>query len=138
MDNNTVADQHIAAVSEFYQTAGVTQDRDTAYRLIFEESKEVAAALTNLLKEIADLEYVYIGAGIQGYLDEDMPVEVEQEFLRHGHLANLIPLELLDEVFKRVHASNMSKFVDGKPLLREDGKILKGPNYQKPDLSDLI
>jgi NTP pyrophosphatase (non-canonical NTP hydrolase) len=44
----------------------------------------------------------------------------------------------LDIALKRVFESNMSKFVDGKPLRREDGKILKGPNYQPPFLKDLL
>ena len=44
----------------------------------------------------------------------------------------------LDEALDRVHASNMSKLVDGKPLKREDGKVLKGPNYKPPYLSDLV
>ena len=45
----------------------------------------------------------------------------------------------LDEALDRVHISNMSKLdVDGKPIYREDGKVLKGPNYQPPDLSDLV
>jgi predicted HAD superfamily Cof-like phosphohydrolase len=39
----------------------------------------------------------------------------------------------------RVHKSNMSKLgEDGKPLYRADGKVLKGPNYQPPNLKDLI
>jgi len=45
----------------------------------------------------------------------------------------------LDEALDRVHKSNMSKLgEDGKPIYREDGKVLKGPNYKKPNLSDLI
>jgi predicted HAD superfamily Cof-like phosphohydrolase len=44
----------------------------------------------------------------------------------------------LDQALTRVFQSNMSKLVDGKPLRREDGKILKGPNYQPPNLSDLV
>lgn len=45
----------------------------------------------------------------------------------------------LDEALDRVHQSNMSKLdVDGKPIYREDGKVLKGPNYQPPNLSDLV
>ncbi len=44
----------------------------------------------------------------------------------------------LDEAMRRVHRSNMSKLgEDGKPIYREDGKILKGPNYQPPNLKDL-
>jgi NTP pyrophosphatase (non-canonical NTP hydrolase) len=49
----------------------------------------------------------------------------------------------LDTAMKRVFESNMSKFIkDGnkgfKPLRREDGKILKGPDYKPPFLDDLV
>ena len=44
----------------------------------------------------------------------------------------------LDEALDRVHISNMSKLgEDGEPVYREDGKVLKGPNYKPPDLTDL-
>ena len=45
----------------------------------------------------------------------------------------------LDEAMRRVHKSNMSKLgEDGKPIYRADGKVLKGPNYKKPNLLDLV
>ena len=45
----------------------------------------------------------------------------------------------LDEAMYRVHESNMSKLdEDGKPIYREDGKVLKGPNYKPPNLEDLV
>ena len=45
----------------------------------------------------------------------------------------------LDEAMHRVHTSNMSKLGDdGKPVTREDGKVLKGPNYKPPNLEDLV
>jgi predicted HAD superfamily Cof-like phosphohydrolase len=45
----------------------------------------------------------------------------------------------LDEALHRVHESNMSKLdKDGKPIYREDGKVLKGPNYQPPNLENLV
>lgn len=45
----------------------------------------------------------------------------------------------LDEALNRVHVSNMSKLgPDGQPIRREDGKVLKGPNYQPPNLNDLV
>ncbi len=45
----------------------------------------------------------------------------------------------LDEALNRVHESNMSKLDEyGKPIYREDGKVLKGPNYSPPNLNDLI
>jgi NTP pyrophosphatase (non-canonical NTP hydrolase) len=45
----------------------------------------------------------------------------------------------LEEALSRVHKSNMSKLgLDGKPIRRKDGKVLKGPNYAPPNLSDLV
>jgi predicted HAD superfamily Cof-like phosphohydrolase len=45
----------------------------------------------------------------------------------------------LDVALDRVHQSNMTKLgEDGKPIRREDGKVLKGPNYQPPNLTDLV
>ena len=45
----------------------------------------------------------------------------------------------LDEALNRVHQSNMSKLgEDGRPIYRDDGKVLKGPNYQPPTLTDLV
>ena len=47
-----------------------------------------------------------------------------------------IPLE---KCFREVHRSNMSKLgEDGRPLLRADGKILKGPNFTPPDLASIL
>lgn len=88
--------------------------------LIAEEASEVIAEFeaedldkAALTKELADLLYVVYGAAVTFGLP-------------------------LDVVFNRVHASNMSKLVDGKPLYRDDGKVLKGPNYQPPKLDDLF
>jgi predicted HAD superfamily Cof-like phosphohydrolase len=85
-------------------------------RLIQEEFWETIDAvdaqnLPNIAKELADLLYVVYGmADIMG-----------------------IPIDL---AFQHVHASNMSKlYENGLPIRREDGKILKGPNYKEPDLS---
>lgn len=45
----------------------------------------------------------------------------------------------LDKTFKEVHKSNMSKLgEDGKPIYREDGKVLKGPNFFEPNLKKII
>lgn len=42
----------------------------------------------------------------------------------------------LDDCFHEVHSSNMTKLgADGRPLYREDGKVMKGPNYREPDLT---
>ena len=47
-----------------------------------------------------------------------------------------IPLE---PVFMEIHRSNMSKLgTDGKPIYREDGKVLKGPNYTPPNVAAVL
>jgi len=84
--------------------------------LIQEEFKELMEApfLDEVMKEACDLVYVLLG----------MFVEFGWDF---------------DEAFSRVHESNMSKLgEDGNPIYREDGKVLKGPNFEKADLSDLV
>lgn len=86
------------------------------FRLLNEEFREVQDSGTaeELLKELADLLYVTYGYAATFGWD-------------------------LDEAFKRVHESNMSKLgEDGKPIRREDGKVLKGPNYKPPYLGDLV
>jgi predicted HAD superfamily Cof-like phosphohydrolase len=90
-------------------------------RLIMEEAKEVTQELLRpvinkvaLTKELADLLYVVHGTAVAFGLP-------------------------LDVAFNRVHDSNMSKLgPDGKPIYRDDGKVLKGPNYQPPKLDDLF
>ena len=45
----------------------------------------------------------------------------------------------LDEALTRVHKSNLSKLDENlRPIKREDGKVIKGPNYQPPSLIDLV
>jgi predicted HAD superfamily Cof-like phosphohydrolase len=46
---------------------------------------------------------------------------------------------VIDEVFEEIQRSNMSKLgSDGKPIYRKDGKVLKGPNYFKPDIAKIL
>jgi predicted HAD superfamily Cof-like phosphohydrolase len=45
----------------------------------------------------------------------------------------------IETVFNEIQRSNMSKLgEDGKPIYREDGKVLKGPNYFKPNISEIL
>lgn len=45
----------------------------------------------------------------------------------------------IEEVFDEIQRSNMSKLDEnGQPIYREDGKVLKGPNYFKPNISDIL
>ena len=45
----------------------------------------------------------------------------------------------IEEIYDEIQRSNMSKLgADGKPIYREDGKVLKGPNYFKPDIEEIL
>ena len=45
----------------------------------------------------------------------------------------------IEEVFDEIQRSNMSKLdINGKPIFREDGKILKGENYFKPNIKEIL
>ena len=45
----------------------------------------------------------------------------------------------IEEIFEEIQSSNMSKLgEDGKPIYREDGKILKGPSYFKPNILKIL
>ena len=92
---------------------------DLRYNLIKEELGELKKAMDDKdLLEVADaltdILYVTYGAGIAFGID-------------------------LDKCFEEVQNSNMSKLGDdGKPIYNEAGKVMKGPNYFKPDLSKFL
>ena len=91
------------------------------YRLMQEENDEyLEAARKKDLVEIADAlgDKLYILCGT---------------ILAHGLQDKIV------EVFDEIQRSNMSKLSeDGKPVIREDGKILKGPNYFKPNIKAIL
>ena len=127
-------DQHVTFLTEqakqFRSTYQIGNSRAKGPRtkqksLMVEEFKEFLEAdgflfmhganhQTACLKELADLVYVCYQYAVNMGWD-------------------------LDEALNRVHESNMSKLdEDGKPIYREDGKVLKGPNYAPPNLEDLV
>ena len=108
--------------AEFRKAYGIlnsTVSRTMQRDLIVEEFKEFMYAATEEsyeaeLKELADLVYVCF------QYSENMQWDLE-------------------EALDRVHKSNLSKLgLDNKPIRRSDGKIMKGPNYQPPNLKDLV
>ena len=119
-------------VQEFHDTYGLPinaeptltreQTKQLRVNLLQEELNELKEALENndpleTLDALIDLQYVLDGA-----------------FLSFGLQA------VKDVAFEEVHRSNMSKLgEDGKPIRREgDGKVMKGPNYFKPNLAQFI
>lgn len=91
------------------------------FNLMKEENEEyLEAAANNDIVEVADAlgDMLYILCGT---------------IIEHG-LQNKI-----DEVFSEIQRSNMSKLgEDGQPIYREDGKVLKGPNYFKPNIKEIL
>lgn len=113
-------------VTEFHETFNVAIARfptpalrGLRARLILEESCEAITALDHgelpdIAQELADLAYVTYGAAISLGID-------------------------LDVAIAAVHGANMSKLgANGNPVMRDDGKVLKGENYQPPDMSPAI
>jgi predicted HAD superfamily Cof-like phosphohydrolase len=64
---------------------------------------------------------------------------IDQMYLLIGYAINLQIEDKLEALFDEVHRSNMSKLdKDGNPIYREDGKVMKGENYSKPNLKDIL
>lgn len=108
-----------------YQSEPIAQLSDQKMKLRFdlmdEENKEyLEAAKNNDLVEVADAlgDMLYILCGT---------------IIEHGMQ------DKIEEVFDEIQRSNMSKLgADGKPIYRDDGKVLKGPNYFKPNISEIL
>ena len=97
------------------------EEAELRHRIMAEEVDEyLEAAQNNDMVGIADAlgDQLYILCGT---------------ILKHG-MQNII-----EQVFDEIHASNLSKLgEDGEPVLREDGKIIKGPYYHPPDIQGII
>jgi len=124
--------KRIAAVHEFHTAfklgmnntpvAHIGDDRNMLrFNLMKEENEEyLEAAQNNDLVEVADAlgDMLYILCGTM---------------IEHGLQ------DKIASVFDEIQESNMSKLgEDGEPIYREDGKVLKGPNYFKPNISKIL
>lgn len=125
-------------VMEFITKFEANRDPQFWAKLIEEESLEVSEAFGNLMKEMSDLLYVVNGYYLCGGSEDAEGSHAMGTAMKIAHWIDGVPYEVREEAFRRVHKSNMSKLGDdGKPVRREDGKILKGPNYAPPDMSDI-
>ena len=120
------------AVTEFHRVFGLnmkntptanlgTENNLLRYKLMREENEEYLEAANNDdLIEVADAlgDMLYILCGT---------------IIEHGMQHKI------DEVFDEIQRSNMSKLgADGNPIYREDGKVLKGPNYFAPNIKSIL
>jgi len=130
--NFFIMKEQLKAVELFHTTYGLGVNQtpiadlgaiknELRFNLMKEENEEYLEAVQNNdLIEVADAlgDMLYILCGT---------------ILEHG-LQHKI-----EEVFDEIQKSNMSKLgEDGKPIYREDGKVMKGPNYFKPDFSKIL
>jgi predicted HAD superfamily Cof-like phosphohydrolase len=124
--------KQIDAVKEFHTTFKIGYKQSPVanlgeiknrlrYDLMKEENQEYLKAVENNdLIEIADAlgDMLYILCGT---------------IIEHGLQ------DKIEAIFDEIQNSNMSKLgIDGEPIYRQDGKVLKGPNYFKPDFSKII
>lgn len=106
-------------VREFHHVFRTPQTGALRALLIAEEAGEVGRAIDSgdrhrIAQELADLVYVAYGTALTYNID-------------------------LDRAIKEVHKSNMTKIgPHGRPVVREDGKVLKGPGYREPDMSRAV
>ena len=122
----------IKAVTEFHNAFRLSVEHkpksdisseitELRYNLMKEENEEYLQAVkSNDLIEIGDAlgDMLYILCGTR---------------ISHGFQ------DKIEAIFDEIQRSNMSKLgVDGKPIYREDGKVLKGPNYFKPDIEKIL
>jgi predicted HAD superfamily Cof-like phosphohydrolase len=122
----------IGAVETFHDSFGIenhyelksdltTKEVQLRFDLMKEENEEYLEAVQNNdLIEIADAlgDMMYILCGT-----------IIEHGLQHK----------IEDVFDEIQRSNMSKLGEnGKPIYREDGKVMKGPNYFKPDFSKIL
>lgn len=98
-----------------------TEEIQLRFDLLKEENEEYLEAakngdLTEVADALGDLMYILFGT-----------------ILKHGLQDKIV------EVFEEIQASNMSKLgADGNPIYREDGKVLKGPNYFRPNIPEIL
>jgi predicted HAD superfamily Cof-like phosphohydrolase len=132
-------------VAEFMLAFEPPRTKEFWLKLVYEEVTETIEAIAHLLKEFSDMDYV-MGGLLNSVGPDIMRTTIEKDERLADSLDALLTLRelifpdsIVNEAFRRVHASNMSKLGDdGKPIRREDGKVLKGPNYKPPHLIDLI
>ncbi len=122
----------IAAVTLFHDTYGLDRKTTPTAQL----SKAKNELRYNLMKEENE---EYLEAANNGDLVEVADALGDMLYILCGTIIEHGMQDKIEEVFNEIQRSNMSKLgEDGKPIYREDGKVLKGPNYFKPDIASIL
>ena len=127
----------LEAVKDFHE--GFQQINGTEPALITHDEVQLRHRL------MAEENDEYIQAALEGVMSADQRLVGiadalgDQLYILCGTILKHGMQHIIEDVFAEIHRSNMSKLgPDGKPILREDGKILKGDNYFKPNLKQFI
>ena len=116
------------------------QEFREAYQIVSSNSRSARARQHNLIveefKEFLEAEGMLYLSSIE-HKENALKELADLVYVCYQYAANM--KWDLDEAMHRVHESNMSKLDEyGKPIYRDDGKVLKGPHYKPPDLKDLV
>ena len=122
----------IAAVHKFH-TAFKLNIQDTPTVAIAEDRKKLRF---ELMKEENE---EYLEAALDGDTVEVADALGDMMYILCGTILSHGMQHIIEDVFEEIQASNMSKLgLDGKPIYREDGKVMKGPKYFKPNIKAIL
>ena len=117
------------SVKKFMQTFG----QEVRTKASFPENKKINLRLSLIKEELAELEEAIEKKDIKEVADALTDILYVTYGAGHAFGINL------DKCFEEVQKSNMSKLgKDGKPIYNDQGKVMKGPGYFKPDLSKFL
>jgi predicted HAD superfamily Cof-like phosphohydrolase len=120
------------SVSEFHRTYRVPM-QDAPLTM---PSEDLVALRHRLMAEENE---EYLDAARAGNRAEVADALGDQLYILCGTIITHGMQDLIEEVFREIHRSNLSKLgADGQPLYREDGKVMKGPNYFRPDIAAVL
>ena len=123
--------KQIEAVEKFHNAFG--QDNGESPRLLSHGEFDLRHSL---MKEEND---EYLEACHAKDLVEIADALGDQMYILCGTILRHGMQHIIEQVFDEIQASNMSKLgANGKPIYREDGKVMKGPNYFKPNISKIL
>ena len=122
----------LSAVEKFHKAYRILiNDRPTA-----DIDKELIKLRFNLMKEENE---EYLDAAKEGDLVEIADALGDMLYILCGTILKHGLQHKIEEVFEEIQRSNMSKLdSNGEPIYREDGKVLKGPNYFKPNIEKIL
>lgn len=121
-------------------TLAIVRAWHEAFDVPVEESPVIPEARIQMRLAILEEEVAELRAAAQvGDMVEVLDALCDIQYVLDGTFLEFGLHKLKDRAMAEVHASNMSKLgADGRPVLREDGKVLKGPFFRRPDLTRIL